>query len=196
MQIESKNFAFADFSHLLIQADSLANPAEIHGILSGLICTGQKLDGKFWFHTVLKLFEARAHIAPRHRGRVIELYDATCRQLSGLDGDFQLLLPDEEQPLARRAEALTQWCHGFLYGLKLADSGMFEVTTHDVRDALKCIAEIARLDFANIEVRDIDSNAYFGVMEYVRSAVVVVYQELASGTQDNLSKTEKRIPLH
>lgn len=196
MQIQSTNLAFDDFSHLLIQADSLANPAEIHGILCGLICTGQKLDGKFWLHTVLKLFEAKAHISPRHRGRVIELYAATCRQLSDLDDSFKLLLPDQEQPLACRAEALSQWCYGFLYGLKLTDSSLVERSNQEVRDALKCISEIAKLDFSNIEVRDIDNNAYVGVVEYVRSAVVAVYQELAGNTRDDSSKTQQKNLLH
>lgn len=195
MQFQSKILAFDDFSYLLTQADSLANPAEIHGVLCGLICTGQKLDGKFWLHTALKLFEARAHIAPHHRGRVIDLYDATCRQLSGLEGDFQMLLPDAEQPLAKRAEALSQWCYGFLSGLNLTEFTLNPGHAHEIKDALKCISEIARLDFSSIEVRDIDNIAYNGVVEYVHNAVLALYQELGSNQSEDATKPES-IRLH
>lgn len=188
MQIQTKIPAFKDFSYLLSQSDSIANPAEIHGILCGLICSGQKLDGKFWFHTVLKLFEAKAHIAPHNRGMVIELYDATCRQLSRLDSDFELLLPDDNQALAIQAEALSQWCQGYLYGLRLADNTILDKSTEDSRDALRCISEIAKLDFSSIEVREIDSKAYHGVVEFVRSSVIVLYDEL-SGLPHNKTAT-------
>lgn len=201
MQFESKILVFSDFSHLLAQADSLANPAEIHGILCGLICTGQKIDGKFWFHMVLKLFETRAHISSRHRGMILELYDATCRQFSGVGSEFELLLPDVQQTLKHRAESLSQWCQGFLYGLKLADNTIIDETSEEAREALHCISEIARLDYANIEVREIDENAYAGVVEYVRSAAIVLYTEFADGhsgsTKNNKNdKSAKTVSLH
>jgi len=179
MHVTPKILAFEDFSYLLTEADSLANPAEIHGILCGLICTGHHLDGKFWFNTVLKLFETRAHISEHHRSIVIDLYDITCRQLSHLHftDDFQMLLPDENHPLTRRAEALSQWCQGFLYGLRLVQSPENK-HSNETNDSLRCISEIAQLDFANIEVRDIDTKAYVGVLDFVRSSVISVYQDL------------------
>lgn len=186
MQVGPKILAFDDFSCVLAEADSLANPAEIHGILCGLICSGQKIDGKFWFHTVLKLFESRAHIAARHRSMVIDLYDASCRQLSGLDSEFQMLLPDSNQSLSRRAEALSQWCQGFLFGLRLPDSSIEKEASEETRDALRCISELAQLDFASIEIREVDNKAYSGVVEFVRSAVSVLYEEFTESPKNQV----------
>jgi yecA family protein len=179
MHIESKTLAFTDFRHLLAQADSLANPAEIHGIICGLVCTGQKLDGQAWFHLVLKLFESRAHITALHRGLVLDLYEKTCLQLSGLENDFYLLLPDNEQPLAERAEALSQWCQGFLYSLRLINSSIQEEAPKEILEALNTIQEIAKLDYSNIIIRDVDTNAYTGVVEFVRKAVISLHEDFS-----------------
>lgn len=187
MQIVPKILDFENFSYLLAEADSLASPAEIHGILCGIICSGQKMDGNFWFHTVLKLFESRAYLAPRHREMVLELYDSTCRQLGGLGSEFQLLLPDPSNSLPRRAEALSYWCQGFLYGIQLADSAISKGTSEENYNALSCISEIAQLDFRSIEVREIDNKAYVGVVEFVTDAVTSLYKEL-SGNTENLVK--------
>lgn len=187
MQVVPKILDFENFSYVLAEADSLASPAEIHGILCGIICSGQKMDGNFWFHTVLKLFESRAFLAARHRGMVIDLYDSTCRQLSGLDPEFQLLLPDGSNSLSRRAEALSFWCQGFLYGLQLADNSVHKAASDETYNALTCISEIAQLDYKNIEVREIDNKAYFGVVEFVTEAVTTLYKELSGNSEKTIT---------
>jgi uncharacterized protein YgfB (UPF0149 family) len=45
------------------------------------------------------------------------VYDAMVRTLAGNDSAFAPLLPDDDAPLAERADALSMWCQGFLYGL-------------------------------------------------------------------------------
>lgn len=183
MQVTPKLLDFENFSYLLSEADSLASPAEIHGILCGIICSGPKMDGNFWFHTILKLFESRAYLAPRHRNMVIDLYDNTCRQLIGLETEFQLLLPNESNSLNRRAQALSFWCQGFLYGLQLADSSIGKGTSDETFHALSCISEIAQLDFSSIEVKEVDNKTYSNVVEFVTDAVTSVYKELSGKTE-------------
>jgi hypothetical protein len=186
MQVQAKMPVFDELSCILAQADSLTNPAEIHGILCGLICAGRKLDGQFWLHTAFRLIEARAHFPSSQRDRIIELYDSICRQLSGLDGEFQILLPNEAQPILERAASLTQWCYGFLYGLAFVDSAIMEIFAEESRDVLHSISEIAKLDYANIEVSDMDISAYLNVAEFVRSSIVRLYNEFVVKTTESL----------
>ena len=52
------------------------------------------------------------------RGRALrEVYAQTAQSLVGVESGFELLLPEEEQPIDARTAALAQWCQGFLYGL-------------------------------------------------------------------------------
>jgi yecA family protein len=185
MQIQTKIPAFADFSNSLMEADAMTNPAEIHGVLAGLICTGQRLDGKFWLDAILRLLEARASLSQANRNVVIELYNAICQQLSSFDADFYLLLPSDEQTLTDRARALSRWCDGFLYGLTLSSSGssILDSTPEEVQEALRCIAEVAKLDFEKVEITDqsteIDRFTYQSTVEYIRTAVMLMYDEFS-----------------
>lgn len=185
MQIEPKVPAFADFLSILNQADSITNPAEIHGVLCGLICAGQQLNGNFWFHSALKLFESRAHITGRYRDIVINLYDSTCRQLSGLGTEFHLLLPmADEKSLSTCAEALSIWCQGFLYGLQFTAINLEDELSDEAAEALRCMTELAKLDFNHIEVSEIDKIAYLGVADFVKSSAVLLYEEFTKSLSD------------
>lgn len=175
MQVQSKTLAFADFSHILAQADVSTNPSEVHGILCGLICIGHKLDGKFWFDAVLNALGAKSLLC--NRELVIRLYDATCRQLSGLEYDFQLLLPEEEQSFAERAMALSYWCRGFSYALSMADAHLTANASEEMLDAIHCISDVGNIDFDEIDVSENDKLAYESVVDFVRTSVIMLYAE-------------------
>jgi yecA family protein len=188
MQIQPKTPAFEDFSGALMEADAMTNPAEIHGILAGLICTGQRLDGKFWFDAVLKLLATRANFSTAQRNLIIELYDTVCRQLNGHEDEFYLLLPSAERPLIDRATALSYWCEGFLYGLGLGGANpAIDHASLEAREALRCMTELAKLDLERVDVSEknseMDQFAYQGVIEYVRIAVMTMYTEFAKKPQ-------------
>lgn len=171
MQIEPK---ILDFSLTLQQTESLANPSEIQGMLCGLICAGQKLNGKFWFDSVLKRLK---EVTPKSKAIVIEFYDLVCRQLGGVEPiGFELLLPDENQPLPVRAQALSQWCKGFLYALYL--SGKDESNTpEETQTMLQYLGGLAQLDFQSLEATEIDQEAYIISAEFVRDIIIKYYQD-------------------
>lgn len=194
MQVQSKTLGFADFSHILAQADVSTNPSEVHGILCGLVCIGHKLDGKFWFDAVLNTLGVKSLVD--NRELIIELYDTTCRQLSGLEYDFQLLLPEDGQSFSERAVALSRWCKGFSYGLEIADVSFPERVSEEVQDAVRCIAEVGKLDFGDIEVSDNDKSAYQSVVDFVRTSVIMMYAELMELPIGFAGTTPEVIPLH
>lgn len=195
MQVQSKMLAFADFSHILAQADVPTNPSEVHGLLCGLICIGHKLDGKFWFDAALNTLGVKSLVC--NRELIIKLYDATCRQLSGLEYDFQLLLPNETESFTEKAIALSRWCKGFSYGLEIAEVALMEHLSDEVQDALCSIAEVGKLDFVNIEVSEQDKTAYQSVVDFVRTSIIMMYAELMEiPTEIAGFSSAKLIPLH
>jgi uncharacterized protein YgfB (UPF0149 family) len=181
MQIQAKSPAFDDFYHLLTQAEVVTSPAEIHGMLCGFICVGPKLNGGFLIDILLKRLGTRPRFMLGSQGAVVGLYDAACRQLSGLQ-NFQLLLPDERHELEERAEALSLWCEGFLYGLGLGGSSIEEETPDVIHEALYCIAEIAKLEISHLEVTELDRLAYDEAIEFITHAIPLIYEELTHYT--------------
>jgi uncharacterized protein YgfB (UPF0149 family) len=177
MQIQAKSPAFDDFYHLLTQAEVVTSPAEIHGMLCGFVCVGPKLNGGFLIDILLKRLGTRPRFMLGSQGAVVGLYDVACRQLSGLQS-FQLLLPDERHELEERAEALSRWCEGFLYGLGLGGSSIEEETPDVIHEALYCIAEIAKLEISHLEVTELDKLAYDEAIEFITHAIPLIYEEL------------------
>ncbi len=192
MQIQAKSPAFDDFYHLLTQAEVVTSPAEIHGMLCGFICVGPKLNGGFLIDILLRRLDTRPRFMLGSQGAVVGLYDAACRQLSGLQS-FQLLLPDERHELEERAEALSRWCEGFLYGLGLGGSSIEEETPDIIHEALYCIAEIAKLEISHLEVTELDGLAYDEAIEFITHAIPLIYEEL---THYSIESSTRSIYLH
>ncbi len=177
MQIQAYPLAFDDFYRVLSQAEVAASPAEIHGVLCSFVCMGRKLDGGFWIDILLKRLGMKPRLVLGSQGVVLGLYDATCRQLDGLQS-FKLLLPDEQHELRKRAEALKLWCEGFLYGLGWAGSFFDEETSDTVYEALFCIAEIAKLSLDQLEITQLDGLACQEAIEFITRTIPLIYEEL------------------
>lgn len=180
MQIQTKIPVFDDFFYILTENDSPTDPAEIHGMLCGLICMGRRANGQFWLDSVLKLLNSQAPIIARYQGMLINLYDVSCRQLIGMDSDFQLLLPSENSSLIGQAEALSNWCKGFLAGLHMTGGVLEESISRESIEGLQTMEEIANLDFVKIEINEHDKFAYVHVVDFVRATVIRLHRELAN----------------
>lgn len=182
MQIQSKIPDFEELSCVLAEADSITKPAEVHGMLTALICVGQRLDGQFFFDTVLRQVEAKGAVSVLQKKLIIDLYHVTCQQLGGFsEQGLRLLLPGDDQPIRERAITLSQWCEGFLYGLELSGDPASESHSEAVHQALDCMAELADLDFANIEINehhnDMDKATYRWIVDYIKESVMFMYNE-------------------
>lgn len=187
MQIQPKIPAFDDFSYVLAQADTPTSPSELHGVLSGLVCVEHRLNGGSWLDIILKRMGSHARLdSSKHQEMVLGLYDVICRQIGGFEEEFQLLLPSENRPLAERAKALSNWCQGFLYGFALGGDPIDDETSDVVHEAVRCISEIAQLDFNQIEITEMDGVAYEGVIEFITNSVPLIYSSLTGYLEDDI----------
>jgi uncharacterized protein len=87
------------------------------------------------------------------------------------------LLPDDDAPLARRAEALAQWCQGFLYGFGSV-AGTQRNLPAQVDEVLKDLTQISRASAGDSEPTDDDEEDYVEIVEYVRVGAQLVHDEL------------------
>jgi uncharacterized protein YgfB (UPF0149 family) len=99
-------------------------------------------------------------------------------------GDFKLLLPDDDDSLPERVEAISAWCQGFIYGLAAGGIQQGSELPEDTEELLKDMVEISRAghdvddggdDAAN---EDEDEVALMEIEEYVRMGVLLIYEEL------------------
>jgi uncharacterized protein YgfB (UPF0149 family) len=107
-----------------------------------------------------------------------QLYEDTLVRLNSPELDFELLLPDDDEPLPLRAESLGHWCSGFLSGLGIGGLSDLDRVSEDLRELLDDLTHIARVEFELGESGEEENFALEEVLEYVRVAVLYAYEEL------------------
>lgn len=173
----------ADFEHLdstLKRSNALLGAAELHGTLCGMLCVEHAGDGRVRIAQLLGENGPADASARETADLAASLYDGILHQLQDPELSFQLLLPDDAQPLSARAEALGDWCRGFLAGLGLAGIKQGQHLPEGVGEVLRDFAEISKVSF-NIEGSEEDETAYAEVVEYVRIGMLLVCQEFQPG---------------
>lgn len=163
--------------------------SETHGVICGLLCTGTSRAHVDWFE---QLFDDRPSsdlLVREARQMLGQLYLASKQQLAESGADFELLLPQDDEALQKRAHALVQWCEGFLYGLGLAGIDEKQLIG-DAREALQDISEITRLDQEALEEDEASESALMELQEFLRVATMLIREDLTEGRNDDQTTQE------
>lgn len=167
-----------EIAAVLEQLDSDMGPAECHGAFTGLLCAVGKADKEQWLQRLLPEVESGDLLAKESLKTLGHLYDETVRQLNDAVLDFQLLLPDDEEPLEERIEALAEWCQGFLLGM--SEGGIKDLAglPGDSGEVMRDMVEIARAGSYDLNGNEEDEISYNELLEYVRTGVLLINEEL------------------
>lgn len=179
-----------DFAHITTLFRRLGlslDPAECHGSLCGLLCATDSVKGAAWVKQVLadRLGLPDEEVSPVHntvdgegRTLLLILYKDTAEQLDDPEFGFSLLLPDDDAPLIQRVEALSRWCQGFLLGLGLGGVQEQSGLPGESHEVMRDFVEISRLGHGEGGDNEEDETAFAEIAEYVRMAVLLLYEEL------------------
>ena len=143
-----------------------SDPSELHGALCGWLAGGGENTPE-WPARVL----ADDALPAATDGPLEDLRQASAAQLE--DRGFDLLLPENDGATAERADALFDWCRGFLGGFGLA-AGQRPPLSEEAEEALQ---DLARLAQAAPEAGDDDEDedALAEIEEFVRVAVLLLH---------------------
>lgn len=187
------SLSYQDIQNALAHAHEQITPAELHGLLTGLVCTGLKNLDEQTTNLVLHLTHPLTD--NEINNTLTALFHATQQKIGGFELDFQLLLPDDDAPLALRAEEFGKWCEGFLAGVGLGSIGNNDYQDkEDVQDILYKLSEAAKIQFEAVDFTEEDEVAFMEVTEFVRMAVFSVYTSLTGAVghplmNDNIDPT-------
>ncbi len=93
-----------------------------------------------------------------------------------------LLLPDDDDSAQARTEAMGQWCEGFLHGLVSETHGdklRERLASDPLSDIIKDLLEITRATVGEEANEQATDNAFAELVEYLRVAAQLTYEELA-----------------
>ena len=175
---------------LLFDVDAALGATESHGTLCGMLCAQGATDASQWMLHVLGEHEETSKLLQTTGKKLLQIHQMSVEQMNDNDIEFELRLPDDDEELGARVEALGNWCQGFVYGLSLG--GMKENTElpEDSKELIKDIVEISRagyvaddeaeaeLNASMDDANEEDEVAFMEVSEYVRMGVLLIYEEL------------------
>lgn len=179
-----------DFEHycrVFTVAGLTTNPAELQAALCGRLCGGQHLAEKKVLEVAAELLDASAGSVAAIEKEVLQLYSDTTEQLEDGNAVFELLLPDDEDSLHERIEALSRWCQNYLSGLGQSGLSGDAPLSEDVSEAMRDLAAIAMADSGQGDdeldpyassIDEQDEVSFFELVEYVRVAVTLIYAEI------------------
>ena len=153
------------------------NPAELHGLLCGLLCAEGELAQDRWLQMAREALADDVELSPSVKDLLAKLLDYGVAQLHDPDCSITPLLPDDSAPLLQRADALGEWCQGLLYGLGMGHIEQHGVLSGEGREFLHDIADIAQVGFDQAG-NETDETAYAELVEYLRIGLLIIQHDL------------------
>jgi yecA family protein len=172
---------------LLFEVDAAQGAIESHGALCGMLCAQGATEASQWMLSVLGEHEETSLALQQAGKKLLQIHQLTVEKMNAIEGDFDLMLPDDDETLEMRVEALGVWCQGFVYGLAMGGIKEDTVLPEDSKELIKDILEISRAGYvadneaelaSDEENTEEDEMAFVEVCEYVRTGVLLIYEEL------------------
>lgn len=172
-------FDFDELANHLLEQGSSVSPSRLHGCLSGLLSAGANEEPEYALDALGQALDTQVH--GELAERVMQLYRVTALALVDEEFAFYPLLPDDEDELAERTEALADWCSGFLAGFAYAGAAhgtpALSPDSKEVMTDLAAIAQATVGDDEDDEAEDDAENSYQELVEYLRFAVLNVFMD-------------------
>lgn len=173
--------AYNTCNAIIIQSDAELSAAEAHGMATGMLCVNEQAESESWLD---ELLQNSSSVIDENKYVLVRLFEETRRLLASEEFEYDLFLPEDDASLIEQVEALKVWCRGFLFGV--SSGGSAPNWSKDAREILKDITEFTKLD-GHAEGEE-DERAFMEITEYLRSAVLLLRDELSDSSGDSVEQ--------
>jgi uncharacterized protein len=176
-RVTASTIDYFELGRALRQLGFRLDPAEYHGALCGMLCVQDTPPENLGLDSDPP---PDAGAVPAACELLRELRRDSLAHLHDPESGFMPLLPEDDQSLTLRVDALAQWCQGFLYGLATRPALDLNQASPELREVVSDLVQISR---AGVEAdagddEEADENAYMELVEYVRAGAQLVFLEL------------------
>lgn len=172
----STTIQYEYWSDFLYRSGAICSPAELQGLVVGILASGCEQDEKVQQDAALLLMDCPGTPDAEVLQAVAAFYPLTLMDLKDTNLGFQLLLPEEAMPVADRTRALSEWCQGFLTGFAEAGKDVVKRLDEEGADALWDFASIAQLEENPSDSNDNEVHLT-NLVEYVRMAALNIFAQ-------------------
>lgn len=174
---------YDELNEALARLEIVTDAAECHGMLCGLICA-DKQPKQHWLAEILPAGRESGDLLVKELLMMLEAaYATTQQQFDAAEFGVRLLLPDDNEALPVRLQALAQWCEGFYLGLGIAGISDLDKLPEDSREIVNDMINIAQVEVDAGDTNEEDEVAYAEVAEYLRVGVLLIHEELSAPKQ-------------
>lgn len=169
------------WSKVLEQAYVMASAAELHGLISGLLSGGMAAQSADFLSVLHDFLNDGQALPVAVKADVQQLIGITAASLQASDYDFAMLLPNDDDALIERLEAMVEWTQAFLVGFAVQQTDLSLVSA-DVREAINQLTEVTKVDVGTSDDNSAEDNeeAYFMVLEHIRVMVFSCFNDVGA----------------
>lgn len=174
----SKPMEFPEIQEILIKINSINDVADSHGIACGMLVANTAADKLIWIKQLMGEIEDENPPPANIVKSMSYWFDEIKNQLQDSNLRFELCLPDDNQSLEKRVDALQEWCRGFILGIAMSgvkDFGKLPEDTQELMTDFSRIGAEEEFDLDNIDEAEI---SYADISQYVRIGVLLINEEL------------------
>jgi len=166
----------------LQEAEADYNSAETQAIACGMLAVNISADKIAWVKMIFGEIDTSDSAHATKQGVAIELsgelFDLSKKQMQDSNLGFDILLPEEDEGLFVRVNALQQWCSGFVVGVTMAGVKDTSKLPEDSRELLADLTEIGTSGEFDLGDEDESEDAFEEIKEYIRMGVLLINEEL------------------
>lgn len=168
-----------EFSQTLSTLRLGVDPSDLHGSLTGFLCGGGRASINDWLEVLALDPDGNAFSS---HAALQRLFRSCSAQFAGTPADIEPLLPAANAPLSQRADALVEWCRGFLGGFGLAGTAQRIDLSADAKEVLADFGTVAASRFDASDKSE-DAQALADVLDFARTGAALLYSEIANGAR-------------
>ncbi|AQW58532.1 YecA family protein [Vibrio owensii] len=173
-----------------LKSASLAvTPAELHGLLVGMLSGGLAINDQTWQPILFDYTNEGMGWPSSALALAQSVFQVTVNELTGTSMEVSLLLPDEagEEGLFALADGVSDFVNHFISGMGLAGIAI-DKASDDAKEALADLEEIAKLGID--EDDDLGEQALLleQVIEHVKACVLTIHAEFGARPESNENK--------
>lgn len=182
----TKTVDFFDLEGSLLKADADYSASEAQAIACGMLAVNITADKIAWVQLIFGEIKAEDKAQTEAIKLSGDLFEQSKLQMQDSNLSFELLFPDEEEPLHARVTALQEWCSGFLLGVALSGVKDHKDLPQDSKELLADFTEIGTSGSFNLEDEAESEEALAEISEYIRMGVLLINEELQPMKQSTL----------
>jgi uncharacterized protein YgfB (UPF0149 family) len=181
---------FDELDSALRRCGSNWDAAQAHGLLTARLAVAGVPAGPDWLLQVLEGTQETDALRLECQKILDSLYQGTYWQLTERLSEFYPLLPDDDADTWQRTQAMAHWCEAFLHGLVSSahDQALKDrLAAEPLSDIIRDMLQITRAAIDEESDEEDNEAAYVEIVEYIRIAAQLAYEELA-----DIRQTEKQ----